>query len=93
MPTLAPASLGLRASAIACPGRPEYIRRVRGGMRRRLTHDSRPGSHESHGAQDPHEYNYVLVIKHGSAGLAAIHRYIGNSGHRAASRSWPGDCR
>jgi hypothetical protein len=63
MPTLAPASLGPRASAIACPGRPEYIRRVRGGMRRRLTDDSRPGPHKSHGAQTPHECNHVRLIK------------------------------
>jgi hypothetical protein len=63
MPTLTPASLGLRASAMACPGRPEYIRRVRGGMRRRLTDDSRSGPHKSRGAQAPHECNHVNLIK------------------------------
>jgi len=63
MPTLAPASLGLRVSAITCPGRPEYVRHVRAGMRRRFTDDSSPGPHEPHGAQAPHEYNHVRVIK------------------------------
>jgi|SRR5215470_18850738 len=63
MPTLAPASLGLRASAITCPGRPEYVRRVRAGMQQRLTEDSGPGSHKSHGAQASHECNHVLFKK------------------------------
>jgi len=61
MPILAPASLGRRASAITCPGRPECVRCVRADMRRRLTDDSRLGSHKSHGAQAPRERNHVLI--------------------------------
>ena len=36
MPTLAPASPGLRASASTYPGRPEHVRQVRADMRRLL---------------------------------------------------------
>ena len=85
MPTLAPASLGLRASAINHAGKPEYVRHVRADMRRLpggcpVSEDRRlftrwlkAWPRRSQGTQAPMSRPYARHRAQPGRGLAAIH--------------------